>query len=85
MIVISILIEKDTILILYINIEIFIIMRYLSRLHKECLLNRGMSYPETKNNYNTLIESKIYRTSISFVISFAYIAISNCARDTIFF
>ena len=36
-----------------------------------------MSYAETENTYNTLIESKIYRTSILFVISFAYIAISN--------
>ena len=44
-----------------------------------------MSYPETENTYNTLIESKIYRTNISFVILFAYIAISNCALDTIFF
>ena len=44
-----------------------------------------MSYPETENTYNTLIESKIYRTSVSFVILFAYIAISNCALDTIFF
>ena len=44
-----------------------------------------MSYPETENIYNTLIESKIYGTSISFVILFAYIAISNCALNTIFF
>ena len=36
-----------------------------------------MSYPETENTYNTLIESKIYRTSILFVILFAYIAISK--------
>ena len=58
-------------------------MRYLSRLHKEYLLNTViMSYPETENTYNTLIESKIYH--ISFVISFTYIAISNCTLDTIF-
>ena len=44
-----------------------------------------MSYPETENTYNTLIESKIYHTSILFVILFEYIAISNCALDIIFF
>ena len=70
-------------MLLYIAIEIFIIMRYLSRLHKEYLLNTViMSYPKTENTYNTLIESKIY--CISLVISFAYIAISNCTLDTIF-
>ena len=44
-----------------------------------------MSYPETENTYNIFIESKIYRASISFVILFAYIAISYCALDTTFF
>ena len=45
-------------------------MRYLSRLHQRYLLNFViMSYPDTENTYNTLIESKMYR--MSFVISFA--------------
>ena len=51
MIVTSILIEKDIILVLYIAIEIINIMRYLSRLHKEYLLNRGNNVISRNRKY----------------------------------
>ena len=81
LIVISTLKEKDMILILYIAIEIYTIMPdFIRNIYYTVVI---MSYPETEITYNTLIESKIYR--ILFVISFAYLAISNCTRYTIFF
>ena len=51
MIVTSTLIEKDIILVLYIAIEIINIMRYLSRLHKEYLLNRGNNVISRNRKY----------------------------------